>query len=441
MKKNIENIAVLIVFLCLSLLTGCDNRDKNTSAAEDQSYQYAFEDTGVSPKFYKTAKGYYFTSGKFIYYLDGKTMKYTPVCNKPDCLHDQQTDFYESDQCNAYIRGQESPVTEGIGYYNGYIYYQESVGDSFDRHYVISRLAADGSSKDIIVDDEDIKNTPYRLIVHRGYLYYTKNKYILTDKKDSNGNIIMDNETGVYKIDLDSREMKPELFLSKDEMMRSDGNAIPVPMQIRACGDHILTEIWVQNTVDSDEKGSSTSVNEHYYLSKNISTKAVTDLSKIDPSGNNYYIDDSRLLFFPTNEPDDLYAVDPDGTTPKKVFSRATPSAGTEEYFGLDESYYYLYSYKTVKDEDTGLDLPTGTNILKIYSKDFKLLNTVNIDLNINGEKLRFYDIGFSYGDKLMVYTYVYNNDATFDFFLGYIPKEELLKKDGDLTVRMIMGG
>ena len=93
-----------------------------------------------------------------------------------------------------------------------------------------------------------------------------------------------------------------------------------------------------------------------------------------------------------------------------------------------------------MKDEDTGLELPTGTNILKIYSKDFKLLNTVNIDLNINGEKLRFYDIGFSYGNKLMVYAYVYNNDATFDFFLGYIPKEELLKKDGDLTIRMIMG-
>ena len=392
MNKRIAS--TLIAVICLSLLTGCANKTNETDTTEiiNTDYQYAFEDTGVSPKFYKTAKGYYFTSGKFIYYLDGKTMKYTPVCNKPDCLHDQQTDFYESDQCNACIRGQESPVTEGIGYYNGYIYYQESVGDSFDRHYVISRLAADGSSKDIIVDDEDIKNTPYRLIVHRGYLYYTKNKYIL------------------------------------------------VPMQIRACGDHILTEIWIQNTVDSDEKGSSTSVNEHYYLSKNISTKAVTDLSKIDPSGNNYYIDDSRLLFFPTNEPDDLYAVNPDGTNPKKVFSRATPSAGTEEYFGLDESYYYLYSYKTVKDEDTGLDLPTGTNILKIYSKDFKLLNTVNIDLNINGEKLRFYDIGFSYGDKLMVYTYVYNNDATFDLFLGYIPKEELLKKDGDLTIRMIMG-
>ena len=185
-------------------------------------------------------------------------------------------------------------------------------------------------------------------------------------------------------------------------------------MQIRACGDHILTDIWVQNTVDSDEKRSSTSVNEHYYLSKNISSKALTDLSKIDHAGNNYYIDDNRLLYFPTNEPDDLYAVNPDGTNPKKVFTRDAPSAGTEAYFGLDESYYYFYSYKTVKDEDTGLDLPTGTNILKIYSKDFKLLNTVNIDLKINDADLRFYDIGFSYGDKLMVYTYVYNDDATF---------------------------
>ena len=84
----------------------------------------------------------------------------------------------------------------------------------------------------------------------------------------------MDNETGVYKIDLDSEKLKPELFLSKEEMQKSGSNTIPVPMQIRACGDHILTEIWVQNTVDSDEKGSSTSVNERYYLSKNISSKA-----------------------------------------------------------------------------------------------------------------------------------------------------------------------
>lgn len=440
MNKRIAS--TLIAVLCLSLMTGCANKMNETDTTEilNTDYQYAFEDTGVSPKFYKTAKGYYFTSGKFIYYLDGKTMKYTPVCNKPDCLHDQQTDFYESDQCNAYIRGQESPVTEGIGYYNGYIYYQESVGDSFDRHYVISRLAADGSSKDIIVDDEDIKNTPYRLIVHRGYLYYTKNKYILTDKKDSNGNIIMDNETGVYKIDLDSKEMKPELFLSKDEMMRSDGSSIPIPMQIRACGDHILTEIWVQNTVDSDEKGSSTSVNEHYYLSKNISTKAVTDLSKIDPSGNNYYIDDSHLLFFPTNEPDGLYAAAPDGTDTQKVFTRNTPPEGTEEYFGVDDSYYYFYSYDTVKDDVTGLELPLGSNKLKIYNKAFELINTVNIDLKIGGQTLRFYDTGFSYGDKLMVYTYIYNDDATFSFVLGYIPKSELLKKDGDLSVRMIMG-
>ena len=58
MNKRIAS--TLIAVLCLSLLTGCANKMNETDTTEilNTDYQYAFEDTGVSPKFYKTAKGY-----------------------------------------------------------------------------------------------------------------------------------------------------------------------------------------------------------------------------------------------------------------------------------------------------------------------------------------------------------------------------------------------
>ncbi len=42
--------------------------------------------------------------GYYLYYVDKETMEYTPLCNKPNCLHQKETDPMKVTNCNAMVR-------------------------------------------------------------------------------------------------------------------------------------------------------------------------------------------------------------------------------------------------------------------------------------------------------------------------------------------------
>ena len=461
-SKVINSIILIICLCCTALFSGCANESNKSDEsggsvgqvnadAEDQDYQYEFEQT-FSPKFYKTSDGYYFSSGSFIYYMDAKTMKYTPVCNKPDCLHDRQEDKDKKRECNAYVSGGEETYFQGIGCYNGYIYFEEvaNTGGIEDWHYMISRLSCDGSKKDIVVNDEDVINIPYSFMVHRGYLYYSLNKYIITDQKDNNGNTIIDNDVGIYRINLNDNNLKPELFISKKEMSQHLGeNSMPRPVAVRACGEYVIVDISGETSYNTPNGENYASFDEDITISKNINGGKTVNISEVCANKLNqkpsfyFFTDKDKLLFFGKDKAN-LYSVSPDGKEIKKVFEKEKEKKDTYDGFAIDDKYYYIYSHRTEKDEH-GIDVNTGPNTLKIYTKDFKLLNTLTMNLKLTGEetieKMWFEFIPFSKGDKIIVYDYLPNDNGTVSFLMGYISKPELLKNNGDLEVHTIFGG
>ena len=217
MRCKMKNYVLTIVTLLTVCFIMCScNKDENTAKNEivndnkfvdGQDYQYQFSNTWlIDDKINKAENGYYFTKGDFLYFLDEKTMKATPLCNKPDCLHDKETDKEALAKCNAHI----SAFDENIYYNNGFIYYLNRGFDSSEMVTNIVRCSDDGTTKEKLAS---VKDSRYNiLIVHRNYLYYSATEYILTDKKDNTGKTKIDGQTKIYRLALDKNNSEPEVF-------------------------------------------------------------------------------------------------------------------------------------------------------------------------------------------------------------------------------------
>lgn len=161
---------VLAVFL-MGSLCGCGKEQKDTYM-EGTDYQYMYEDLErLFPNQAKGAKGYYMLNGKFIYYIDKEDNIVTPLCNKPNCLHNKETQEERYQSCNGYV---DNNGTTGIGYCNGYIYYVICNWET-DNQYQLYRVKEDGSVKEKIYqwDNSTIK----QWIVHRNKFYYVEVTY------------------------------------------------------------------------------------------------------------------------------------------------------------------------------------------------------------------------------------------------------------------------
>lgn len=61
------------------------------SFVEETDYQYQYN--GEAGRYMARRKGtMYFAIGSYIYQMDEETEILTPLCNKPNCLHDKEAD-------------------------------------------------------------------------------------------------------------------------------------------------------------------------------------------------------------------------------------------------------------------------------------------------------------------------------------------------------------
>ena len=128
-------------FLCLILalssifvftLFGCTN-DKSKPISQnalidysnDMQITYLCSGGGSSIPATKSDTGYYYIGDdRIIIYIDSKTQKATPLCAKPDCMHN------DPDTCDAYVNSSENisqdslwgSLGTAIQYYQGYLY-------------------------------------------------------------------------------------------------------------------------------------------------------------------------------------------------------------------------------------------------------------------------------------------------------------------------------
>lgn len=173
MKKILCMTLTVIVFL-LSL-SGC-NSDKYASLPDEYvaetDYPSGFLATYNRFPIAPDEGGYYFTMGDFLFFMDGETKEIAPVCSRPDCRHENESDSSLVWQCNAHLGSFNSKFLQ---VYEGDLYCLSSGGQGEDGKLDISasskllKVALDGTAHEFLCP------MPLNLeftAIHRGYLYY-----------------------------------------------------------------------------------------------------------------------------------------------------------------------------------------------------------------------------------------------------------------------------
>ncbi len=249
MKKNV--ILLLSICFCLTfLISACrgetdtqlessysDETSENATSEPDKvvsitinpdsvydpesDYDYMFREVSNGSCAARSDKGYYFINKEIIYFSDAGKISPIPLCNRINCTHD-------GDGCNAYIGDQEQM---NISYCDGYVYTViADIISSTEMSPKLLRIAADGSSKDVVLDDMAITGC---IVFHRGYGYYASSDYDISSE-----DVI--SHTRLMRLDLSD--------YSQDVIYETDGEI----SWIMAYGDYLY--INVSKRLDKGEE-------------------------------------------------------------------------------------------------------------------------------------------------------------------------------------------
>jgi hypothetical protein len=198
--KYARFIFLFILSIFLSIVLSCcasvNEYDPNQYDFEQDDQYYLIKPNALLQSIAESENGYYFFSGQtnsYLYYMDKKTMKPVVLCNKPDCLHSDESDGNKRRDCNAYFNNCTNLI-----YYNKNLY---AIGGdpnpfSFSSDHFLYEISLDGTRRKIIYKfEDDIQH----LIIHRGYIYYN-----VDDFGELNGNETNTESTSrIYRINMD----------------------------------------------------------------------------------------------------------------------------------------------------------------------------------------------------------------------------------------------
>ena len=173
MKKILS--ALLAASLIVSCFCGC-NSDRYASLPDEYVAGTDYP-TSFVPRYNKFPiapgeGGYYFTMGDFLFFMDDESKEIAPVCSRPDCRHENESDASLAWQCNAYT-GTFS--FKFLQLYEENLYCLSSANQNEEGKLQISesssllKVSPDGTTHEILCP------MPLNLefiAIHRGYLYY-----------------------------------------------------------------------------------------------------------------------------------------------------------------------------------------------------------------------------------------------------------------------------
>lgn len=170
MKKITLCFALLLVIFNLAACakkystanTYIDGQDFEYTYAKDSSYQTIAE----------SEDGYYFLCGYYLFYADKATMNPVILCNKPNCLHFDETDPEKVTYCNAAF---PTGLRGTVSYFDGNVYVLEVVSDEPGSNTAkLNKLSNDGTKRKVVVKFEEY---PFSLAIHRGKVYAASTVY------------------------------------------------------------------------------------------------------------------------------------------------------------------------------------------------------------------------------------------------------------------------
>lgn len=318
MKKALISI---ILILTITLI-GCGCNDINNEYDENYNYitdcqlaKAALLQPFAKCNVTKCETGYYALASKILYYIEGSTMRTTPLCNKPNCMHNNES-------CNAYVG-----VVDDIFYSDGYIYYMESAGvdHEFEGSSFV-KMSADGSQKEEVLYTE---YSPDDWIVHKGRIYYCVKKYLVDDNTGLDD--INYADCYIYSYPTDKSSDVKEIYFAEE--VEKDAQI----SSLTAYGDNLYFHLYgMKRYNDKIEVVKS--------LKLNLSDSTVTET--VSPSGEQIsgpmYLD--GMLIFSSGEEEDgkhlYYKTDFDGNNPEKFISTYDG-----ENIICDGKYLYVDNY------------------------------------------------------------------------------------------------
>ena len=164
--KKLFSIGIVLSLL-LALLTGCQSpgpeQDLGDKFIFEEDNQYYFYLNGLlGEPIAESETGYYASVDGYVYTRDKKTGECTPLCNKPDCTHDDREFLSDgTSNCNAYFG-----IAQQISYYKGKLYVLSA--------NTVYEMDASGSTRKKLIES---KESIWASMVHRGYLYLAFSDY------------------------------------------------------------------------------------------------------------------------------------------------------------------------------------------------------------------------------------------------------------------------
>ena len=216
----------IVLSLLLALLTGCQSPGPEQDLGnkfifgEDNQYYYRMSRILGSPMA-ESEESIYIVKGRYIYSKNKKTGEIIPLCNKPDCMHDD-SEFNDngSSNCNAYVG-----VAWALDYYHNKLYFMTAFSELYE-------MDKSGTTRTKLMQ---LKEDPFAAMLHRGYLYLSftssdglPDEYTEEEKKELS-----------YRVDryrIDQWDGKPETIYEKKgaygqiNVMFAYGNQIYMPL-------------------------------------------------------------------------------------------------------------------------------------------------------------------------------------------------------------------
>ena len=216
----------LVLSLLLALLTSCQSPGPEQDLGdkfilgEDNQYYYRMSRILASPMV-ESEESIYIVKEGYIYSKNKKTGEIVPLCNKPDCMHDD-SEFNDngSSNCNAYVG-----VAWALDYYHNKLYFMTAFSELYE-------MDKSGTTRTKLMQ---LKEDPFAAMLHRGYLYLSftssdglPDEYTEEEKKELS-----------YRVDryrIDQWDGKPETIYEKKgaygqiNVMFAYGNQIYMPL-------------------------------------------------------------------------------------------------------------------------------------------------------------------------------------------------------------------
>ena len=348
--KKLLSIGVILSLL-LALLTGCQSpgpeQDLGDKFIFEEDNQYYFYLSGLFGKpIAESETSYYASVDGYVYTRDKKTGECTPLCNKPDCTHDErELNSDGSSNCNAYFG-----AIRQISYYKGKLYVSST--------YELYEMDASGSTRKKLIESKEYISAS---MVHRGYLYLTFSDYHMASEEYAEEEL-KDLSYRIERYRLNQWDGKPEVVYRKTGEW-----------------GQLHTMFAYGNRVYFDITAAETSRIMLYHLADN-------SLSEISGISGYPCVVDGNLLYF--EQPEELIK-NPNAENISEIQAKnmailaeldGTPIQETQ----MSQTYSRIFGNKELVAADNYLEvvfeeIPKEKRGIRFFDKDLSFIREVNL--------------------------------------------------------------